>query len=81
MTTGDTTTLEFSVTGMHCASCAHLIDETLEDLPGVEGSQTDHAEGRTVVRADPGVATADDIVAAIAGAGYKATPVASRSDE
>ena len=69
----DPVTLTFSVSGMHCASCGMLIDEVVEDLPGVERSETDSSKGRTVVRAD-GPVSATDIVAAIAEAGYQATP-------
>jgi len=66
-------TLTFTVTGMHCASCGMLIDDTLEeDIPGVTRSQTSVRKGQTIVHADPRV-TAEVIVAAIAGAGYQAT--------
>lgn len=64
------TTYTFTVTGMHCAGCAILIDETLEELPGVTRSQT--RAGRTVVVADAPV-TAEQLAAAINGAGYAAT--------
>lgn len=65
-------TFTFSVTGMHCASCGMLIDETLEDeVPGVRRSETSVRKGRTTVQTDATV-TPDVIVAAIAGAGYQA---------
>jgi copper chaperone len=63
----------FAVTGMHCASCGMLIDETLEVLPGVSRSQTSVRAGRTTVDADPAIVTADGIIAAIKEAGYDAT--------
>ncbi len=67
-----TSTFKFTVTGMHCASCGMLIDETLEEeLDGVQRSQTNVRQGQTVVVADASV-TADAITAAIAGAGYQA---------
>jgi copper chaperone len=62
----------FAVTGMHCASCGLLIDDEVEDLPGVTRSQTSVRSGRTVVDVDPDLATPQDIVAAIALAGYPA---------
>jgi len=62
----------FAVTGMHCASCGLLIDETLEDeIPGVTRSQTSVRAGRTVVHADQTV-TPQQITQAIAGVGYTA---------
>jgi copper chaperone len=68
-------TLAFAVSGMHCASCGLLIDDAVEELEGVERCETDIRRGRTVVLADPAVATVDDIVAAVAAAGYQAEPV------
>lgn len=62
----------FTVTGMHCASCGMLIDETLEELGGVDRADTDSRRGRTVVRADLAVISVEDMVAAIGEAGYTA---------
>ena len=64
--------LTLRVSGMHCASCGVLVDEAVEELAGVERSETDSRRGRTVVRADLSVASVEDIVAAIATAGYQA---------
>ena len=64
----------FTVTGMHCASCGMLIDETLEDLAGVEQADTDSRRGRTTVHADLTVTSVGEIVAAIGEAGYTAVP-------
>ena len=36
-----TSTHVFRVEGMHCGSCPLLIDDTLEDLPGVSRSHTE----------------------------------------
>lgn len=68
----DPVVLAFAVTGMHCASCGMLIDDTVEDVPGVRRSETDSRRGRTVVRADASTSAAA-IVAAIVEAGYSAT--------
>lgn len=69
-----TTTMAFRVDGMHCASCGMLVDETLEDLPGVRRAETSVKAGRTVVALDPAVVGADEVIAAIAEAGYQAGP-------
>ncbi|WP_328971435.1 cation transporter [Streptomyces sp. NBC_00239] len=42
------------VEGMHCASCGLLIDDELEDVPGVRSAATDVRAGRTVVVLDEG---------------------------
>ena len=67
-------TVAFTVTGMHCASCGMLIDETLEELSGVERADTDTRRGRTVVRADLAVTSVGEMVAAVGDAGYTAVP-------
>ncbi|BCJ74843.1 hypothetical protein CS0771_43870 [Catellatospora sp. IY07-71] len=66
------TTYTFAVTGMHCASCGILIDETLEEeVAGVQRAETSVRRGRTVVTADDGLDPAV-IAAAITAAGYQA---------
>lgn len=62
----------FKVTGMHCASCTMLIDETLEELDGVTRSETDLRRGETRVEFDPDTMQASRIVAAIQSVGYRA---------
>ncbi|MBT2492915.1 cation transporter [Streptomyces sp. ISL-96] len=39
---------------MHCNSCGLLIDDELEDLPGVRSATTDVRTGRSVVRLEEG---------------------------
>lgn len=70
------TRLTLSVEGMHCASCILLIDEVLEDLDGVHRSTTNLRKRRTVVDFDPTACSPGAIVAAIAEAGYSASPEA-----
>lgn len=62
----------FTVTGMHCGSCCLLIDETLEELPGVHRAQTSVRAGRAVVDVDPAIADPETLAAAITAAGYPA---------
>lgn len=69
------TTVTLATTGMHCSSCSMLIDMTLADLPGVESSHTDHADGKTVVSFDEAVTGVDAIIDAIRGVGYDAEPL------
>ncbi|MDT9691268.1 heavy metal-associated domain-containing protein [Streptomyces sp. P9(2023)] len=67
--------LEFAVAGMHCSSCGLLIDDEIEELPGVTASTTDVRTERTVVELDHPV-PAERIIEAIATAGYTAVPAA-----
>jgi copper chaperone len=75
-----TTVYTFRVTGMHCGSCALLVDDTLEDLPGVHHSRTSSKDGRSIVELDTTLSTTDAVVAAIDELGYQAVPVATTED-
>ena len=61
---------------MHCGSCVALIEETLNEREGVTGrpwsTSTPHAP---VIEYDPSTVNVEEIRAAIAEAGYSATPV------
>lgn len=67
-----TTTLETS--GMHCQSCAMLIEMNVSDLPGVSSVKADYASGDTEVTYDSDKVAVDAIVEEIVKAGYGASP-------
>ena len=60
---------------MHCDSCVALIEEILNEHEGVTASLVDLDSARAVVEYDPSALDLDDISAAIAEAGYSASPV------
>ena len=62
------------VTGMHCPSCSILIDETLEELPGVVSSSTDLRRETTTVEYDPAQTNLTAIADEIAALGYAVRP-------
>ncbi len=64
----------FQIEGMHCTSCALLIDEELEELAGIVRSKTSYAKQQAEVEYDEKQIDERKIVATIAGAGYKASP-------
>ncbi len=64
----------FQIEGMHCTSCALLIDEELEELAGVVRTKTSYAKQLAEVEYDEKQTDERKIVAAIAGVGYKAQP-------
>lgn len=67
---GQTTRRALRIAGMHCSSCAMVIDLELEDLPGVAEARTSYARATTEVTFDPARVTLDAIIAAIGDAGY-----------
>lgn len=68
-------TAELMTSGMHCSSCAMLVDMTVGELEGVESVKTDHATGATVVTFDDERTSVAAIGEAIRSAGYEAEPV------
>ncbi|HJT03606.1 MAG TPA: heavy metal-associated domain-containing protein [Pseudonocardiaceae bacterium] len=65
----------FRVEGMHCASCALLIDDALADLPGVRGTQTKVKAGLSTVELDRTHTRPEDVITAIEQLGYRASPL------
>lgn len=67
-----TSTHVFRIDGMHCGSCSLLIDDTLEDLPGVSRSQTALTSRRSTVHLDTAVTDPQQVIDAITDLGYTA---------
>ena len=70
-----TASVELLVKGMHCGSCVALIEETLAEQVGVTSATVDLDSARAVVGFDPSQVDVDVLTAAVAEAGYAATPV------
>ena len=64
----------YKVAGLHCQSCVAMVKEAVEEIDGVESVDVDLAGGSATVRLDPDRVTDAGVVAAIAEAGYEATP-------
>lgn len=65
-------TSQLKTTGMHCGSCAMLIDMTVGDLEGVGSVTTDYASGTTTVTYDNETVSVEGIIGAIRSVGYDA---------
>ncbi len=63
--------LELPIEGMTCASCAARIERKLNKLDGVTAT-VNYAIEQAAVDYDPAVVTPDDLLAAVAAAGYTA---------
>jgi len=64
--------VKLDISGMHCASCSLLIDDTLEDLLGVTSSQTNLRKKRCEVSFDSEQISLDTIIVEIKELGYTA---------
>jgi Cu+-exporting ATPase len=67
--------LDIAITGMHCPSCADLIQETLDADDGVTEATVDLDSARARVAFDPTVVSPDRLCALVAEAGYQAEPL------
>lgn len=62
--------------GFSCPSCVTKIEKQVGRLKGVEGVKVNFASARIEVDHDADATSVDDIVAAVAKAGYTARPSA-----
>lgn len=76
-----TKTVELSIAGMHCASCEQLLTEEVQELPGIGEVAFSYPKGWGKVEFDDSAVTPDDLVAAVARAGYTATLADSAGGE
>lgn len=67
--------LTLEVTGMRCEGCANAVDAALGRVDGVRRVDVSLDDGRAEVVGDEELAAAD-LVAAVAEAGYDASPLA-----
>ncbi|GAA5163950.1 heavy-metal-associated domain-containing protein [Ornithinimicrobium tianjinense] len=75
-TTTSTTTTILRAEGFSCPSCVAKIEKQVGRVKGVESVKVHFASSRVEVVHDPAVASTDDLVAAVAKAGYTARPAA-----
>lgn len=64
-----------SLSGMHCASCAGIIERTIKKLDGVESANVNFATEKALVKFDEEKISEDKIIEAVKKAGYKATAI------
>lgn len=62
--------------GFSCPSCVGKIEKRVGRLAGVSSVQVNFASARIEVDHDPALVSVDDLVAAVAKAGYEARPSA-----
>jgi len=64
--------VELPITGMTCASCANRIERRLNDLDGVTAS-VNYATEKATIDFDPASVATEELVGAVAAAGYRAS--------
>ena len=63
-------TKTYSVKGMHCASCASIIERTFQKIPGVESAQVNYGTEKVRVAFDETQTTVEKLSEKIEPLGY-----------
>ncbi len=66
---------KLDISGMHCASCAGLIERSLKKVPGVTQANVNFAAEKALIVFDEHSAKTEDLVTAVTKTGYGATIV------
>lgn len=64
--------IDFGITGMHCASCATIIDNALKKTNGVINSNVNITTEKATVNYDDATVSVNDLIAVIKARGYGA---------
>ena len=62
------------ISGMHCSSCASIIERQLKKVPGVSEAKVNFAAEKASVLYDSSVTKINDLIQAVTKAGYKGIP-------
>jgi Cu+-exporting ATPase len=73
--------ISLSLEGMHCASCAAVIERSLRKLPGVIQANVNFAAEKALILYDKNLVSIEDLIGAVKKAGYKAIPVDEKDRE
>ena len=65
--------ISLSLSGMHCASCATIIERSLKKVSGVKDANVNFAAEKASVLYDESRGNLNDLIAAVKNAGYKGT--------
>lgn len=70
--------ISLSLSGMHCSSCAAIIERTLGKVPGVASANVNFAAEKAIITYNENSASIDDLIGAVKKAGYKAETVSDK---
>ena len=65
--------VNLAISGMHCSSCANIIERQLKKVAGVSEARVNFASEKASIVYDPNSASVDDLKNAVSKAGYKAS--------
>lgn len=62
----------FPILGMHCASCARLVERSLKKTPGVMDAAVNYGSEQAAVEFDESATSLETLASSVSAAGYKA---------
>lgn len=69
------------ISGMHCSSCASIIERQLKKVSGVSEAKVNFASEKASILYDSGTAKVDDLIKAVEKAGYKGMLASSEDSQ
>jgi len=72
---------KFNISGMHCASCALIIEDNLKKLPGIKNVNVSFATQKAKVEYVDNQCDNEKIIAAVKKSGYQASLMAENEEE
>lgn len=63
---------DFVISGMHCASCANIIERQVKKVPGVKSAHVNFAAQKASITYDSSTVKTENLIAAVKKAGYGA---------
>ncbi|MDO8512590.1 MAG: heavy metal translocating P-type ATPase [bacterium] len=73
--------INLSLSGMHCASCAGVIEKTLKKVPGVKQASVNFAAEKAAITFDENSAGIAELINAVKKAGYRASEIDTKDSE
>ena len=73
--------VNLSLSGMHCSSCANLIERSLKKVPGVSQVSVNFAAEKAAIIFDDKQTNSESLILAVSKVGYKAELVESQNGE
>ena len=69
------------ISGMHCSSCAAIIERQLKKVPGVAEAKVNFASEKASILYNPASAKTDDLIKAVEKAGYRGMLASSEDSQ
>ena len=64
-------TVRLVIQGMHCEGCAHIVQNALQRIDGVQASTVSYRDGTAQVMFDSNLVNRDQLAGAVRKAGYE----------